>query len=154
MRNGGPLKLLVNGEITKDTLKNTAADKVSGATELDKPDGILDNEKMNKIWDWLVPKLTEAGLAAHMDSLTVEMAVRHYVHAVDASDQLLAGDLLVHGRDEHKKNPLEAVFRSESASFLSYARVLGLSFASRVRMPEPSATADDTPNPYGEAQAR
>ena len=143
----GQLKL-VDEAVTLDTLQGSVAAKLRGATDLDKPEGITSNKRMEEIWDWLVPKLIEAGLAHEMDSLTVELAVRHYVHAIDASDDLLKDSLLVEGRDEFKRNPLETVFRNESMSFLQYAKQLGLSFGSRVRLQDVEAKRNEEENPY------
>ena len=143
----GQLKL-VDEEIAAVTLKGSMAEKLRGATHLEKPDGIRSNERMEEIWDWIVPKLVTAGLAHEMDSLTVELAVRHYVHAIDASDRLLKEDILIPGRDEDKRNPLETVFRNESMSFLQYVKQLGLSFGSRVRLQDVEAKREAEENPY------
>lgn len=149
----GPLRLVEMNTVTKETLTGTMADKVRGATVIDKPDAIKDNVELSEVWDWLIPKLLEAGLAANIDALTLELCVRHYVHAVQASDQLLKESLLVSGRDEFKKNPLEAVFRSESLAFLSYSKMLGLSFAARVRTRDPKSDgSEEGDNPYKTAQ--
>ena len=143
----GQLKL-VDEEIAAVTLKGSMAEKLRGATHLEKPDGIRSNERMEEIWDWIVPKLVTAGLAHEMDSLTVELAVRHYVHAIDASDRLLKEDILLPGRNEDKRNPLETVFRNESMSFLQYVKQLGLSFGSRVRLQDVEAKREAEENPY------
>lgn len=143
----GQLKL-VDEEVAAVTLKGSMAEKLRGATHLEKPDGIRSNERMEEIWDWIVPKLVAAGLAHEMDSLTVELAVRHYVHAIDASDRLLKEDILIPGRDEDKRNPLETVFRNESMSFLQYVKQLGLSFGSRVRLQDVEAKREAEENPY------
>ena len=143
----GQLKL-VDEEVAAVTLKGSMAEKLRGATHLEKPEGIRSNERMEEIWDWIVPKLVTAGLAHEMDSLTVELAVRHYVHAIDASDRLLKEDILIPGRDEDKRNPLETVFRNESMSFLQYVKQLGLSFGSRVRLQDVEAKREAEENPY------
>ena len=143
----GQLKL-VDEEIAAVTLKGSMAEKLRGATHLEKPEGIRSNERMEEIWDWIVPKLVTAGLAHEMDSLTVELAVRHYVHAIDASDRLLKEDILLPGRNEDKRNPLETVFRNESMSFLQYVKQLGLSFGSRVRLQDVEAKREAEENPY------
>ena len=143
----GQLKL-VDEEVAAVTLKGSMAEKLRGATHLEKPEGIRSNERMEEIWDWIVPKLVTAGLAHEMDSLTVELAVRHYVHAIDASDRLLKEDILIPGRDEDKRNPLETVFRNESMSFLQYVKQLGLSFGSRVRLQDVEAKREAEENPF------
>ena len=144
----GPLRLLEEEIVTTDTLAGSMADKLRGAITLDKPEGIRSNTRMEEIWDWLVPKLIEAGLAHGMDSLTVELAVRHYVHAIEASDKLLEESILIKGRDEHKRNPLETVFRNESLAFLQYVKQLGLSFGSRVRLQDIEAAREAEENPF------
>lgn len=143
----GQLKL-VDEEVAAVTLKGSMAEKLRGATHLEKPEGIRSNERMEEIWDWIVPKLVTAGLAHEMDSLTVELAVRHYVHAIDASDRLLKEDILIPGRNEDKRNPLETVFRNESMSFLQYVKQLGLSFGSRVRLQDVEAKREAEENPF------
>ena len=150
----GPLRLVETNTVTTETLVGTMADKVRGATVIEKPDAVKDNAEMSEVWDWLVPKLIDAGLAANIDALTLELCVRHYLHAVQASDALFTQSLLVHGRDESKKNPLETVFRSESLAFLSFSKMLGLSFAARVRMRDPKSDGgEEDDNPYKPAAA-
>lgn len=138
---------------TEAAVAGSMAKSVRGATTIEKPEAVVNNEALNEVWDWLVPQLIDAGLASNLDAMTVELAVRHYSHAVDASDQLLATNLLVPGRYESKKNPLETIFRAESTAFLSYSKMLGLSFGARVRMKDPTTDSDgdDVENPFNAA---
>ena len=138
---------------TEAAVAGSMAKSVRGATTIEKPEAVANSKVLNEVWDWLVPQLIEAGLASNMDAMTVELAVRHYAHAVEASDQLLADDLLVEGRNEYKKNPLETIFRAESMAFLGYSKMLGLSFGARVRMKDPTTDSDgdDTKNPFNSA---
>ena len=145
----GPLRLVHTNTVTNTTIAATMAEKVRGTKAIEKPQAVRDNEQLSEVWDWLVPQLIGSGLAANIDALTLELAVRHYVHAVAASDALFTESLLVAGRDEFKKNPLEAIFRAESLAFMNYTKLLGLSFAARVRMSNPEAEGGaDENNPY------
>ena len=150
----GHLRLAEGMYVTETTIEDTMADKLKGATHLDKPAGIRDNPVMEEVWDWLVPKLIDAGLTHQIDSLTVELAIRHYIHAIDASDQLMKSELLQQGRsagreDVQVRNPLETIYRNESMAFLQYAKQLGLSFGSRVRIKDlEKARTDEEDNPF------
>jgi phage terminase small subunit len=49
------------------------------------------------------------------------------------------------------KNPASQVFRDHSTAFLEYAKQLGLSFASRARLPGKDEPERDDGNPFASA---
>jgi P27 family predicted phage terminase small subunit len=114
----------------------------------DKPFGLPDDVDM--LWDEIVPELTAARLISKVDGMTVELALRHFVMAREASTHLILDGAVVedtaHGGT--KKSPEAQIFKDNSTAFLEYAKQLGLSFASRVRVTMPKG-ADDGENPFG-----
>jgi len=123
-----------------DTGGATLADNVKKAAP-DTPPGFPNDPKLTALWVEMVPLLDEAGLLARVDGPAVELALRHFLAAREASDELMATGAAVtdvaHGRENGavKKNPADAVFRSQSAMFLEYVKVLGMAFAARARIP-------------------
>jgi P27 family predicted phage terminase small subunit len=113
-----------------------------------KPDAVCDNEELSKLWDQIVPQLDETGLVAPSDGPAIELALRHFLLARVAADQI-EGDVTVvdHGHGGIKKHPAEAVFRAESEMFLRYAGQLGMTFVSRARTPAAKSDGDDD-NPF------
>ena len=135
----GPLKLprhlspvVTDGNSLADDIKKGAPDT---------PAGFPNNKRLTDLWVELVPLLDSAGLLARVDGPAVELALRHFLAARDASDELMSGGSSVpdiaHGRENGavKKNPADAVFRANSAMFLEYVKVLGMAFAARARIP-------------------
>jgi len=103
------------------------------------------------MWDAIVPTLNDAGMLSPIDGATLELALRHFVQARMASDELLAADSVVirdekNGRDA--KHPASQIMRDHSAEFLKYATQLGLSFAARARIALPNDPPGDTGNPF------
>lgn len=150
----GPLKLVGGTTVVEATIKGTAAEtRRKSLGEIEKPKAVAEHARMSEAWDWLVPKLEEAGLAHTIDKFTLELAVRHYALAVEASDLVFADGVVTDGYDDTiKKHPAEAVFRGESNLFLQYGKTLGLSFGSRVRLPSGETAEEDQPNPYRKAE--
>ena len=112
-----------------------------------KPASVADSEPLSALWDALVPELDRAGLLGPVDGPVVEMALRHFLLARQASDAV--GEDAAVADPAHggvKKNPAEAVFRAESEMFLKYAQQLGITFVARARTP--SAGAKPEPNPF------
>lgn len=113
-----------------------------------KPRAVVDNEALSELWDEIVPELDKVGLVSLSDGPSIELALRHFLVARQASDSI-GGDVAIadHGHGGMKKNPAEAVFRAESEMFLKYAQQLGMTFVSRARTPAAKG-ADDDGNPF------
>lgn len=115
-----------------------------------KPDAVTANAALSELWDQVVPELDRAGLVTVSDAPSIELALRHFLMARQASDavgsQVSVKD---HHHDDEKKNPAEAVFRAESEMFLKYAQQLGMTFVSRARTPAAKGATDGGSNPFG-----
>lgn len=126
----------------------TAADKVVQRAP-NKPANLP--RKVSDAWDEIVPTLEAAGMLSPADGPSLELALRHYVQAVLASNELMAADsVLIHddknGRDA--KHPASQIFRDHSDQFLKYGAQLGLTFAARARI-NLSDEKKDNDNPFG-----
>lgn len=112
-----------------------------------KPASVTASESLSALWDNLVPELDAAGLLCPVDGPAVELALRHFLLARTASDEI-GTDVAVadaaHGGV--KKNPAEAVFRAESEMFLRYPAQFGITFVARARTP--GAGVKKEPNPF------
>jgi len=117
-------------------------------TRPSKPTGLPD--ALSDVWDSTVDALDEAGLLAAVDGPTLELALRHYLSAVKASDDLLSsGSTMYDEKNEREmKNPASQVFRDHSTAFLEFAKQLGLSFVARARVATAKADAGDDGNPF------
>jgi P27 family predicted phage terminase small subunit len=110
------------------------------------------NSQLSALWDEIVPELDRTGLVAPSDGPAIELALRHYLLARQASEQV-GGSVSVETDENHggvKKNPAEAVFRLESAMFLQYAGQLGMTFVSRARTPAGKGLDDGDANPFAQ----
>lgn len=126
----------------------TAAANVPAAAPA-KPGAVIDNPALSGLWDEIVPELDRAGLVTVSDAASIELALRHFLLARQASDSVGAHvvvDDSAHGGV--KKNPAEAVFRAESEMFLKYAQQLGMTFVSRARTPAAKGADDGRSNPF------
>lgn len=151
----GPLKIPAHLQVVRpgapggpSPVSKSAADKVHLSPPA-KPDELPD--AVSDAWDAIVPTLNDAGMLSPIDGATLELALRHFVQARMASDELLAADSVVirdekNGRDA--KHPASQIMRDHSAEFLKYAIQLGLSFASRARISLPDDTPKDMGNPF------
>lgn len=125
----------------------SAADQTPRLAPL-KPEGVTANTKLSALWDAIVPQLDECGLVAPSDGPAVELALRHYLLATVAADQI-SDDVTSPDRDGAvKKHPAEAVFRLESDMFLKYAAQLGMTFVSRARTPASKGGNGGEANPF------
>lgn len=146
----GPLKIPSHLRPVKDgEVAGTVAEKIEPVAPTPPP-GFPDDPDLRQLWDDLVPKLDEAGLLAKVDGPTIELALRHFLAARQASDALAGGQVVIadpaHGGV--KKNPAGAEFRSQSDLFLKYAAQLGMSFVARARTPvakEPDGDGEANP---------
>lgn len=131
------------------TNSNSLADDIKKGAPDTPPGFPSSNKALTDLWVELVPLLDNAGLLAKVDGPAVELALRHFLAARDASDELMCGGAAVidvaHGRENGgmKKNPADAVFRAQSAMFLEYVKVLGMAFAARARIPGKKADDGD-----------
>lgn len=109
--------------------------------------------ELDALWDSTVDSLDEAGLITPVDGPTLELALRHYLAAVAASDDLLATGSTLHDdkNERDMKNPASQVFRDHSTAFLEFAKQLGLSFVSRARVTMSQGEADAS-NPFAVGQ--
>lgn len=107
-------------------------------------------DALSTLWDSTVEALDEAGLITPVDGPTLELALRHYLAAVAASDDLLAlGSTLHDDKNERDmKNPASQVFRDHSTAFLEFAKQLGLSFVARARVTMAKGDSDEDGNPF------
>lgn len=106
-------------------------------------------ESVSAAWDIIVPALDEVGVLARCDGPALELALRHYVTAVAASDDVVAEPRLFDEKNGRPmKNPSSQVFRDHSTAFLEYAKQLGLTFVSRARAPKPDEGAGGADNPF------
>lgn len=99
----------------------------------------------------MVSALDEAGLLARCDGPALELALRHYKAAVQASDELsAAGSVTVEDRQQGRqaKHPADQTFRGQSLAFLEFAKQLGLTFVSRARTQIPDTPQPGTTNPF------
>lgn len=106
---------------------------------------------VGEAWDQIVPALDEAGILARCDGPALELALRHYVAAKAASDDVIAEPRMYDDKnDRPMKNPSSQVFRDHSTAFLEYAKQLGLTFVSRARAPRPEEAngGGQTDNPF------
>lgn len=95
----------------------------------------VDESTLAELWNQYVAELGDAQLLAKVDGMTLELALRHFLAARQASDELADGEVLVEDRGgAMKKNPAGAEFRQQSALFLEYAKQMGMSFAARARI--------------------
>lgn len=130
-----------------ETVAETMNSKLA-ATRPEKPTGLP--EAASVVWDSLAEKLDDAGLLAAVDGPTLELAIRHYLAAVQASDELLGSSVTLHDEKNARdmKNPASQVFRDHSTAFLEFAKQLGLSFVARARTAVPKGEADAGSNPF------
>lgn len=126
----------VDGDVVTEAIKGTAAADVQLGMP-PKPRAIADDDEFSEVWDAIVPELYAAKLCSRIDWPILEMLVRHFVAARDASDDLNLGESTVwdEKNDRPMKNPAEVVFRSESMAFMAYAKEMGMTFASRAAAP-------------------
>lgn len=130
-------------------MAGTAAETVSRDAPL-KPDAVTSNPELSRLWDEIVPQLERTGLIAPSDGPAVELALRHFLMARQASDSI-GSQVSIETSEDHgsvKKNPAEAVFRLESDMFLRYADKLGMTFVSRARTPAAKGRDDGEANPF------
>ena len=136
----GPMKLRIVSETGEDD--GTAQSRIP-IEPPERPLGLP--AEVDELWDDVVDTLTNAGLVTKADSLTLEMALRHFAIARKSSNALIEDGTTVpdpvHGGV--KKAPGAQVFKDNSAAFLEYAKQLGLSFAARTRITMPKEGGDN-----------
>lgn len=144
------LKIIKSGE---DVEPESLADEVIPGAP-DQPPGMGEAER--DLWDLIVPKLDDLGLVCTVDGLTIDLALRHYLAAVEAADQLANADAVAVVDEKNKrlqKHPADAVFRLHSQMFLNYAEKLGMTFVSRARLAARGGSGDGEDNPFVPTQA-
>lgn len=112
-----------------------------------KPRFIEDNAELSEYWDEIVPRLT--GLSSE-DEWAISMMVMHYRAAQRAFEALEDTEMFEIDREgDVRKNPLESVFRAESAAFLKYASMFGMTARSRaVGRTVPNSNTGPALNPF------
>lgn len=118
-----------------------------------KPEGLVG--ELSDAWDEIVDALDEAGLLAQVDGPALELALRHFLVARKASEELLLeGPSVYDEKNEREmKHPASQVFRDHSTAFLEYAKQLGLSFVARARVTVPKGAGDGDSNPFASPAA-
>lgn len=113
-----------------------------------KPEDLIGD--LSDLWDEIVPALDEAGLVTAVDGPAIELALRHFYVARQASEQLIMDGPTVYDEKNERtaKNPASQVFRDHSTAFLEFAKQLGLSFVSRARVNTSGDGDGDTRNPF------
>ena len=151
----GPLRLVPHLASVPDVIAGSAAANVP-ALAPQKPEAVASDGTLSALWDQIVPELDRAGLVSPSDAPSVEMCLRHFRAARDASDELAGSGAAVsdHNHGGVKKNPAEAVFRAESEMFLKYAQQLGMTFVSRARTPGRTGADDGDENPFAPTGTR
>ena len=147
LANNRSLKLVKDTALIDELAKGTAAADVQVQMP-QKPRAIQDDEALSELWDTIVPELWNAKVTSRIDWPSLELMIRHFHAARMASDDLNLGEPTVWDEAHNRpmKNPSEVVFRSESMAFMAYAREMGMTFASRARVP--SAPVADPENPF------
>lgn len=148
----GPSKIPKHLQAVPDGA-DTAADRIAREAP-EQPWGFPpDDRDLVELWDETIPNLDDAGLLARCDGMVVELMLQHFLMARRAAAALFRGDVVVedpaHGPEAVKKNPAGAEMRAQSLMFLEYAKQLGMSFASRARIPvKDRSDGDGQPNPF------
>lgn len=140
-----PPALRLVGDKTLDTGSMHSMVSTTGPQQ---PEGLP--KELAALWDTLVGELDDAGLISVIDGPTLELALRHYLAAVKASDDLLTGGSTTYDdkNEREMKNPASQVFRDHSTAYLEFAKQLGLSFVARARTPGTKGDADGDDNPF------
>jgi P27 family predicted phage terminase small subunit len=149
---GGRLKVVSPLKSVGDAMTGKAAAHVAPLAPM-KPEAIASDDALSEAWDQIVPGLDSAGLLSRADLGAVELAVRHFVLARQASDDVMQNGVSIMIDEDnpgkgYKKNPAEAVFRLESTHFLEYAKQLGMTFVARARTPMSSEEDEAGGNPF------
>ena len=146
----GKLKLAPALSVVPVATEGTLAADVQPVTP-PKPAAVAADPALSGIWDEVVPLLESAAMVSPMDVLSLELMLRHFRAARDASDELASSGSSTL-RDEKNgremKHPAEVVFRSESLAFLEYAKQHGMTFLSRVRAPSVKDSSGGESNPF------
>lgn len=130
----------------KDAKPGSVADTVRPVMP-PKPEALP--ERVSALWDQVGAALDDEGLIAACDGPTLELALRHYVAAVAASDDLAGEPRLYDDKNQRPmKNPSSQVFRDHSTAYLEYAKQLGMSFAARARIPVKESDGSGEANPF------
>ena len=153
---GKGLKLSKHLSLVKDTAE-AVAELAEGTVAADVqknvppcPKAIAEDDNLKELWDAIIPELYEAGMTSRIDWPALEMMIRHFYAARLASDDLFLGEPTVWDEKNQRpmKNPSEVVFRSESLAFMAYAREIGMTFASRTRLPSQLDQSGAADNPF------
>lgn len=149
MGSRGPLKIVPPVPIPSrdEPVEETAQTRIRSSAPR-KPDKLPAGG--SKVWDEIIEALDEAGMIASCDGPTLELAVRHYLAAVKASNALMRESVTKLDKKNGRvmKNPANQVFRDHSTAFLEFAKQLGLSFVARARVPVRDEGDGDDGNPF------
>lgn len=143
----GPLKLPSHLQaVPAASEPSTAADTVKPVMP-EKPAALP--ERVSQMWDEVGSALDESGLIARCDGPVLELALRHYMVAAAASDDLSDEPRVWDEKNERwAKNPSSQVFRDHSTAFLDYAKQLGMTFVARARTPVKGDESGGEVNPF------
>lgn len=106
-----------------------------------------------ELWDQIAGELDRIGLMARCDGPALELALRHFMVASAAADDVETEPRVWDDKNERwAKNPSSQVFRDHSAAFLEFAKQLGMTFVARARTAAPTTTPGaggaPTANPF------
>lgn len=151
----GPLKLVGPDKPVAQAHAGSAA-AVATPLAPNKPKAVAEDTELNQLWDEVVPQLDKSGLLSPADVMSVEMAMRHFLAARQAHEEMQEDGAMINVNDERpelgrKKNPAEQVFRYQSEAFMEYAKQLGMTFAARARTPMARDEEGGGGNPFAEA---
>lgn len=88
-----------------------------------------------ELWESLADRLDDAGLLSPVDGPALDLAVRAYLVAVDASDLVLQeGATSTGSMGQAVAHPGVAAFAKATSVYLEASKQLGLTFAARARI--------------------
>lgn len=102
------------------------------------------------LWDMLCAELDGAGLLSRVDGLALHLALEHYRAGIEAAQSLAADGPTASGSmGQPIPNPASTVFARHTDAFVTLARQLGLTFASRARIALPDERPpEEKGNPF------
>lgn len=135
-----------------DNSKGTLQETVPHEKDIPKPKNIRDSVVLSRLWDEIVPEIAQLGYISKADASSLAIMIRHYHAALVASDYLIKYGPVTEGQYDDKKNPADVVFRSQSASFLTYAREHGMTLQARLHGKTSNLDDGDASNPFAAAR--
>lgn len=104
-------------------------------TAVKKPRGM--QKGAQKFWEEYAPELERLGVLTGVDVGAFRLMAEHYRIAMWALKELDIEGLTVEGREGPKKNPVAQIFKDNSAAFVKYAALFGMTPSDRSRLQLP-----------------